>query len=156
MRGNLWSAGRAWEAAAQQAWGRHRAVPTPASLHPSRNHTCVLGQPPLFRCYFAMELILTTGGSTSVLYLLWRTGPEAAVLARAVFLLRVTSNQRSAILTAARKADNIFFHGTKIQFYSVKILALLGRKAFTKIWKSINRTLWGHMAYYILAKLKTI
>ena len=35
-------------------------------------------------------------------------------LARAVFLLCVTSNQHSTILTAARKADNIFFQGTKI------------------------------------------
>lgn len=72
-----------------------------------------------------------------------------APLARAVFLPCVTSNQHGTTLTAARKADNIFFQGTKIWFYSGKTLALLERKALTKIWKSISKMLEGHMAFSI-------
>lgn len=101
----------------------------------------MLGQSSLFRSSLLWNLSWLQVSGTLVLHLIWMTGPAKGILspdtlqghwfcmgleravsptesqiplARAVFLLCVTSNQHSTILTAARKADNIFFQGTKI------------------------------------------
>lgn len=119
---------------------------------PSRNHTR-MSFLLLLVCYGThLDYRWTNFSFTS----LPEDGARGSSICSSSFLLCVTSNQHSAILTAVRKADTIFFRGTKISFYSGKILALLERKAFTKIWKSINRTWWGPTAFFILAELKTI
>lgn len=110
-------------------------------IYLSINQTWMLGQSPIFHSSILWNLSWLQVSGTVVLHLIWMTGPAKAILspdtlqghwfctglertvsptesqiplARAVFLLCVTSNQHSTILTAARKADNIFFQGTKI------------------------------------------
>lgn len=107
----------------------------------SVNPTWMLRQSPIFPSSLLWNLSWLQVSRTLALHLIWMTGPAKGILspdtlqghwfcmglertvsptesqiplARAVFLLCVTSNQHSTILTAARKADNIFFQGTKI------------------------------------------
>lgn len=110
-------------------------------IYSSTNKSGKWGQPPLFCFGLLWNLSWLQVARTLFLHLIQTTGPVKGVpspdrlpghclstgwdrrvsptewqipLARAVFLLCVTSNQHSTILTAARKADNIFFQGTKI------------------------------------------
>lgn len=110
-------------------------------IYLSINQTWMLGRSPIFRSSLLWNLSWLQVPGNVVLHLIWMTRPAQGILspdtlqghwfcrglegtvsptesqtplARAVFLLCVTSNQHSTILTAARKADNIFFQGTKI------------------------------------------